>query len=343
VLSASTQLVDLLLFRVQFLGTVADFDEAEAVATAAVRAHRNTATAYRLRARVYSALHRFEDALDDLRQAEALGADTDALHQQRETVYLAQGHFLPQVFKTRQRAFHERPSYTTAIRAAIAAGQVGAFHEADQLYAQATELYRDASPFSIAWVAFQRGVLWAEQAGRPDKAFTYYREAVRLLPGYVGANVHLAELLASAGKTKKALNRLLRFDAVNPHPEVAAALANLLENIGRKEEAARYAQQAHMRYGQLLSHHRAAFLDHAAEFYYRSGKSPALALHLAIENLQHRQTDRAYEIALLAANAADDIAQLCRLSQAVVSHQPKHVPVIHLMEQAQLRCPITGS
>jgi len=55
-------------------------------------------------------------------------------------------------------------------------------------------VYRDVSPFPIAYVAFQRGVMWAELANAPERALPLYREAVERLPGYVVANVHLAEL-----------------------------------------------------------------------------------------------------------------------------------------------------
>ena len=39
--------------------------------------------------------------------------------------------------------------------------------------------YRDVSPFPLAWIAFQRGVMWAEMADRPDLARPLYEEAVR--------------------------------------------------------------------------------------------------------------------------------------------------------------------
>ncbi len=340
-LSSATKLVDTLLFRAHFLGTVADFDEAETVATAAVNAHRNTASAYELRARVRRAVHRFEEALDDIRQAEALGANSEAAQRWYDKVLVAQGKSLSRILKARQRAFRTNPSYITATETAIVLGENGAFQEADQLYARAIELYRDAAPFPIAWVAFQRGLLWAEKAGQPDKARPHYQEAVRLLPDYVAANIHLAELQASAGETEKALGRLHRLGPNHSHPEVSATLATLLASTGHHEEAAQYRQQTHARYGQLLTRHRLAFLDHAAEFYYRSGKAPKQALQLATENLQHRQTGRSYELALQAANAAGEMAQLCHLRQAALSHQPKQLPLIHLVQQTQHQCKTT--
>ena len=39
---------------------------------------------------------------------------------------------------------------------------LGEFDEADRIYRQALREYRDVSPFAVAWVCFQLGVLWGE-------------------------------------------------------------------------------------------------------------------------------------------------------------------------------------
>jgi hypothetical protein len=39
---------------------------------------------------------------------------------------------------------------------------LGEFEEADRTYAMVFQQYRDVSPFALAWVCFQLGVLWGE-------------------------------------------------------------------------------------------------------------------------------------------------------------------------------------
>src|SRR5690606_35638155 len=107
------------------------------------------------------------------------------------------------------------------------------------------------SPFPIAWVSFQRGVMWAEHAGKPEKALPLYREAVALLPQYVVANVHLAELEHEAGKAEEAKKLLSSVLSSDGDPEPASVLSELLESSD-PAQAAKYAEQAKQRYEALL-------------------------------------------------------------------------------------------
>jgi hypothetical protein len=42
------------------------------------------------------------------------------------------------------------------------------FTDADRIYGQALEGYRDVSPFPVAWVCFQLGMLWGELVPEPQ-------------------------------------------------------------------------------------------------------------------------------------------------------------------------------
>ena len=77
------------------------------------------------------------------------------------------------------------------------------FAEADAVYRQAFYSYDDVSPFPLAWVCFQLGMLWGElvPVPDPDLAALWYRRAIAYLPGYVKARVHLAEIYASQDQT----------------------------------------------------------------------------------------------------------------------------------------------
>ena len=88
------------------------------------------------------------------------------------------------------------------------------FAEADAVYRQAFDSYDDVSPFPLAWVCFQLGMLWGElvPVPDPDLAALWYRRAIAYLPGYVKARVHLAEIYASQDQTGDA-EALLRAGA----------------------------------------------------------------------------------------------------------------------------------
>ena len=50
------------------------------------------------------------------------------------------------------------------------------------IYRQALRSYSDVSPFAVAWVCFQLGVLWGELASEPELAVAeqWYRKAIDL-------------------------------------------------------------------------------------------------------------------------------------------------------------------
>ena len=72
-------LVDLLQTRAQLFGRLDDYDEAEAVAKAAVEKAPHLPESWLARASNRLALHRFAEALEDLREAQRRGADADAV------------------------------------------------------------------------------------------------------------------------------------------------------------------------------------------------------------------------------------------------------------------------
>jgi tetratricopeptide (TPR) repeat protein len=149
--------------------------------------------------------------------------------------------------------------------------------------------------------------MWAELANQPERALGYYREAVRLLPQYVVANVHLAELELRRGERAPAEQRLRQVARQSEDPEPWSRLGELLlQRDPGSAEGRELVARAGRRYEQLLSRQRAAFLDHAAEFYLGPGANPARAIELAHDNLLLRQTGRAYLLVLQAALAAGD-------------------------------------
>jgi hypothetical protein len=184
---------------------------------------------------------------------------------------------------------------------------LGEFDEAEWTYYRALREYRDASPFALAWVCFELGVLWGERVPTPRAglAAQWYRSAIDYLPNYVKARVHLAEILLRGGETEDAGN-LLRPVTASGDPEVYWRLAEVAEAAANTEDAETFMEAARSGFEILLAKHPLAFADHATEFYLAGGADPARAFELARLNLANRPTLRAFELMLRAARAAGE-------------------------------------
>ncbi len=307
-LDVEDALVDALLLRAQFFGTWSDFDEALARSDAQLREHPDSGSAAELRARSLAAVHRFAAARGVLGAA----ATTPSVEAALFTLDEATGAAPEAVLEARERAVEREGRTFSALTAlARALAQVGRFEDADAAYVEAAETFGDVSPFPIAWIAFSRGVMWGEVAGQPDLARPLYEEAIRRLPGYVVANVHLAELEADAGERQRATERLrnlAREQLVDPEPSAV---------LGRIAADAEATQQALDGYEQALERYPEAVWDHATEFYLSGGESPQRAHELAALNLELRPTERAYLLAIRASLAIEDTARARELAADV--------------------------
>ena len=104
-------------------------------------------------------------------------------------------------------------------------GRSRALHRGGRCLSAGVLLVRRLSPFPLAWVCFQLGMLWGElvPVPDPDLAALWYRRAIAYLPGYVKARVHLAEIYASQDQTGDA-EALLRPALSSRDPEVGGVL-----------------------------------------------------------------------------------------------------------------------
>lgn len=300
--------VQLLLSRTQFFGTFEDFGNAE---QALASSSDNGVRAALTEARLAAATHRFDDAMeliDDQDEAEL-----------RDTIQLALGSDLRGVASRAELRAEERPNFDNLVSLGAARAALGDFVGADAAMLQALESYRDVSPLPVAWVQFQRGVMWAERADRADYGRVLYEEAVALVPGYVVANVHLAELEWEAGDVARAEARLRRIALTTGDPEPSGLLGEILEATDRGEEAEVWIERAESRYDALLSEHPEAFADHAAEFFSGPGGDPERAWALASANLEARADARAMSIALELALATDRRTEVCAIRGRAIS------------------------
>jgi tetratricopeptide (TPR) repeat protein len=328
-------LVDHLLTRTQFAGTFDDFARADEIALELLERGGERAELLVLRAHVAGAQHLFDAAEADLLRAADLGADVAA---DLSTVRLAVGSGLTEVRAARQERVDRYPSYASYTGAAAAHAALGDFEIADSYFEAARASYRDVSPLPLAWIAFQRGVMWGEKADRADLARGFYEEAVALLPGYVVANVHLAELELAAGETAAAVGRLERIAPTTLDPEPTGFLAEILGDTD-PARAAELARAAAATYDELFARYPRAFLDHGAEFFAAAtvARDPARAVELALTNLEHRRDARAFIVALESALAADDLSLACELAPAARAAEGTNFNLEALL--ADLECP----
>ena len=291
--------IDLLLLRGQFL---ADHEALDQVA-ALTEPQGDGAGPLLRRARARAAAHRFHEAGLDLDAALRAGASADAVGAQRASLQVALGQAQDALPDLQARAAR-RPGFASHCALALAEAAVGHIEQADALYDAALHDLDTTSPFPAAAVWFARGLMWSEQAGDPRRGAAMYAQAVRAVPSYVPANLHLAELEAARGDTSDALARLERIAAVSRDPEALALLGTLHRRAGDAARGDHEIGQARARFEDLLQRHPLAFADHAAEFYLDAGADPERALYWARINLLARETRRAYTLAIRAARAA---------------------------------------
>jgi len=190
-------------------------------------------------------------------------------------------------------------------------------------FTRALQSYRDTSPFPVAFVDFQVGLL-DERAGNLTSAAERYRAVIRRLPGHAQAAVHLAGIEMALGRLDAADEALRTLLLEASDPEIAATRAALARRRGDLAAATREESAARNRYCVLLERHPDAFADHAARFFL--DREPAEALRWAEHNLEVRQTADAYDLALTAALRANDRRARCDIARragAVDSATPR--------------------
>jgi tetratricopeptide (TPR) repeat protein len=309
-------LVPLYLQRGQYLGQLSDYDRAEEYADKEL-ALNGDSLGYLNRASVRQTFHQFTDALADLDAAEKAHAKPGKILPLRATILQAMGR-TQEALNLREAMAAREPNIMNLGTLGTLKADLGQIDEADALFAKALPVYRDVSPFPIAWVDFQRGLMW-ERAGQASKAKTYYDYAVARLPQYAPAEGHLAGMEAATGDRKAAIERLRKLILVTDDPEYVGQLGGILEQTGQDAEAKTLIAKAGAGFDDLLKRHPGGFADHAARFWLGAGKDPKKADELAQLNLKGRQSRDAYELSLTAALAANDDTVACSVADEAMA------------------------
>lgn len=284
-------LVDLLQWRGHILGRIVDYERAHALACHLVRANPDDAVAHETRARTLATFHRFPEALGDLDTAERLGLARTGLDDERAAIWQAVGR-TEAALALREAAAASRPGFQTLEALATLQAERGQTGLAERLYVEARSCYRGVSPFPVARLDFQHGLMWLGQ-GDLGRAKTRFDAALRRVPAYTPAQGHLAEVEAAQGQRAFAIARLRPLVNVSDDPDYAVRLAHMMYEEGQSDEASGLSRRAAARYDELTARHPAAFADHAAEFWLTLGADAPRALRLARFNHAARPTPRA--------------------------------------------------
>jgi tetratricopeptide (TPR) repeat protein len=312
---AQVALIELITLRGLILGRIVDYECAEALAERLARSEAANGAAFVARARIRATLHLFADALNDLDVAELLSPNVETINTERAAIFQGLGRY-DEALAIRQGAADRRPSFETLGALAGLCAELGEIEAAERLYLEGRSRYRGVSPFPLALLDFQCGLMWMNN-GRLDDARTSFDAARRRVPTYAPAQGHLAEVEAEFGDIETAVARLYPLAISSDDPDYTAQLARILGNAGRTDESRHWCQQAAARYDELVVRHPEAFADHAAEFWLAAGTDPNKALRLARINLEVRKTPRAYNL----------FSQAVRSSQAsrfAIGQQEKH-------------------
>lgn len=302
-------LIELITLRGLILGHIADYERAEEIAEQLVRDAAADGTAFVARARTRAVFHRFTEALDDLDRAEQLSLEAESTNRDRAAIFQALGRY-DEALAMREEAADRRASFEDVAALVGLHAERGEIDAAERLYAESRRLYRGVSPFPLALLDFQLGLLWMNE-GRLDDARAAFDAARRRVPAYAPALGHLAEVEAEMGDIESAVGRLYSVAISSDDPDYAAQLARILGNAGRARESRHWRRLAAARYDELVATRSEAFADHAAEFWLAAGANPGKALRLARMNVEVRKTPRAYGL-LAQAVAANEVNLLSR-------------------------------
>ena len=326
-------LVDALLLRGQYLGTIADYERASEIAETLVREGPQHAESWKARASTNATWHRFDAALADLRAAEKAGAPPQSLTRTRSSILAATGKLDEAWAAAPNNGDSAGESLSLASRALLA-GELGRMADAEGDLAAARSRYRDVSPLPLAWMDAMQAALY-EKNGDRAKARAYYTRANRILPLYANAAAHLATYETA----QRGVAILEPVVARSDDPEVHAALGDALRRVGRVAESQAELTKAREGYETLVVKHREAFADHAARFWMGAGGDPPRALPLAADNAKLRPTDESLSLWLEAAQAARDPQATCDAARALTALRHATETLRAPARTALARCP----
>jgi tetratricopeptide (TPR) repeat protein len=242
------------------------------------------------RIRLNATLHRFDRVEADLDLLEAR-PETDksraSLASVRAELALQQGR-ADDAIKGLEAVHQNQPTAATACRLAHLYAKTGRNERAEPLYAEVSELAKGAEKLTRSWVALQRGIHDLER-GRLDDALTHFETADQIMSGWYLVEEHIAEVLASTGKSDRAIAMYRSITDRVPNGEFYDALADTLEDDGQTERAAEARRKARRAYEEDLKIFPEVAYGHAVGHFLLHGSADK-AVELARANFELRPT-----------------------------------------------------
>lgn len=282
---ARVGLAGLLYHRFQLLGRIEDADRARVLLQEAMDQQLLGPAELLTYARILAGLHEFDAAQEVITAAAEGGGKPAVIIQARQQV-MASRH-LPNPL-TQPIADQAVPAdYVAAVQQSASLLEQGKLLEASQLLILAQDLYRDSSPFPLAWIHLQQGVAFLRYQ-QYEQARIFFEAAHERLPQYYLATEHLAETEALLGNWQRSAELYRQVSGQTGQPAFWHGLQVAESELGNDSAATAAGRQADADYQQLLAQYPRTFADHAVGYYLDTGREPK-ALELAEFNFENRQ------------------------------------------------------
>src|SRR5215813_6569054 len=148
----------------QFVGDMGALDRLDTLVQHLDRTDGESPRTTLIRAQIASMAHRFAEAKRYLEEIGAWGELSDAANRLSLSIDQACGTDLETVLEARRRMAAKSGRLEDLVPLGALYADLREFDHADGIYQRALRQYRDTSPFAVAWVCFQLGVLWGELA-----------------------------------------------------------------------------------------------------------------------------------------------------------------------------------
>ena len=159
-------LIELVALRGHVLGSIADYEWAQARAEQLTRDRPADGAALIARARTRSIFHRFTDALADLADARRRGADSATVDTERAAIFQAVGRY-DDALTIMSEAEKRRADFAAVAALASLYAESGDIDRAEHLFDESLDRYRGVSPIPLAQLHFQRAKMWLAQGNLP--------------------------------------------------------------------------------------------------------------------------------------------------------------------------------
>ena len=214
---------------------------AEEAITRSLTVEPNNYDGLKLRAKLELTYHRFTDALETARRAQAVRTDDHDVWGQITDALVELGDYAGAV-KAAQTMVDLRPDSSSYSRVSYLRSLHGDTQGAIQAMVAALKASNPNDPEGVAWCRVQLGNELMN-AGRLDAAEREFDEALRTFPDHPLALRGKAETRLTKGDLQGAIQICEREQAKSPSADAAQMLGDLYARLGRKDAALKHYEQ----------------------------------------------------------------------------------------------------